>query len=368
VARYLVAIKSFCNWLVKDRRMADNPVAHLSRINARSDVRIKRRSATPEELARLIDMAERSERSIRGLTGPERAMLYRVASGTGFRADELASLTPASFDLQADPPTITVAAAYSKRKREDIQPVASHLAELVRPWLASRIESGRDDSADVLPLRRNTGDSGSSGAVWPGTWHERAADMIREDLNVAGIRFETDQGRLDFHSLRHSYISGLAAAGIHPKTEQELARHSDINLTMGVYTHVRLNDLSAALDSLPAPVRPEAQQATGTHGRPDRAADAGHAVLPARPGREPQQATGTTDEAPKMVAGLVADLSGNHCQSLRTIDATTVPESEAADVGLTARMMRDESDCESMKANRAGRTRTCNQRIMSPLL
>ena len=41
-------------------------------------------------------------------------MAYRVALGTGFRVKELRSLTPASFDLDGDPPTVTVAAAYSQ--------------------------------------------------------------------------------------------------------------------------------------------------------------------------------------------------------------------------------------------------------------
>jgi integrase len=48
------------------------------------------------------------------MTGPDRAMLYRVAVGTGFRANELRSLTPESFDLDANPPKVTVEAAYSK--------------------------------------------------------------------------------------------------------------------------------------------------------------------------------------------------------------------------------------------------------------
>ena len=34
-------------------------------------------------------------------------MVYRLALGTGFRASELRSLTPASFDLDADPPTVS---------------------------------------------------------------------------------------------------------------------------------------------------------------------------------------------------------------------------------------------------------------------
>jgi len=34
---------------------------------------------------------------------------------------------------------------------------------------------------------------------------------------------------------------------------QTLARHSDIRLTLGVYTHVELHDQTAAIHSLPAP-------------------------------------------------------------------------------------------------------------------
>ncbi len=41
--------------------------------------------------------------------------------------------------------------------------------------------------------------------------------------------------------------------GVSPKMAQTLARHSDIRLTLGVYTHVELQDQTAAIESLPAP-------------------------------------------------------------------------------------------------------------------
>ena len=37
-------------------------------------------------------------------------MAYRLALGPGFRAKELRSMTPASFDLDSSPPTVTVTA------------------------------------------------------------------------------------------------------------------------------------------------------------------------------------------------------------------------------------------------------------------
>ena len=57
----------------------------------------------------------------------------------------------------------------------------------------------------------------------------------------------------DFHGLRHLFISSLERAGVTPKMAQTLARHSDIRLTLGVYTHVELDDQTAAIEALPAP-------------------------------------------------------------------------------------------------------------------
>lgn len=62
-------------------------------------------------------------------------MLYRTALVTGSRIGELQSLTPRSFNLNGDPPTITVEAAYSKRRRRDVQPIRTDPADTLRVWL-----------------------------------------------------------------------------------------------------------------------------------------------------------------------------------------------------------------------------------------
>ena len=100
-----------------------------------------RRELTPEELTYLLQHVEHAAGANYRLSGPVRAMAYRVALGTGFRAQELRSLTPASFDLDGDPPTVTVAAAYSKRRRLDAQPIRADLAELYAA-LAAGVSSG----------------------------------------------------------------------------------------------------------------------------------------------------------------------------------------------------------------------------------
>jgi hypothetical protein len=90
--------------------------------------------------------------------------------------------------------------------------------------------------------------------------------MIRIDLTAADVEYEDDRGRVvDFHALRHTFISNLARAGVHPRNAQALARHSTIDLTMNVYTHVDLADLASDVESLPAigeEPAPEVQPAT----------------------------------------------------------------------------------------------------------
>jgi integrase len=168
-------------------------------------------------------------RTLRGLTGADRVVIYQLAARTGFRASEVASLTPESFDLDA--PSVTVEAAYSKHRRKDVQPLRDDTAAMMRDYLRDR-QAGQP--------------------VWPGNWHPAAAAILRADLAAAGIPYTDAEGRVyDFHALRHQFISDMVEAGVHPKDAQTLARHSTITLTMDRYAHVRRPNLHAALDRLP---------------------------------------------------------------------------------------------------------------------
>src|SRR5581483_3132517 len=108
---YLDALKGFAAWLVQDRRAADIPLAHLSGGNVKLDRRHDRRALPLAELRALLDAAARSEVSFRGLSGPDRHVLYLTASATGFRAEELACLRPESLDLDPRPPVAVLGAA-----------------------------------------------------------------------------------------------------------------------------------------------------------------------------------------------------------------------------------------------------------------
>ena len=244
---YLRSIKSFSRWLWRHKRRADDPLCALESFNEETDPRHVRRELLPEEVARLLASTEKRTRPEHNLPGPDRAMVYRLALGTGFRAGELRSLTPASFDLDSDPPTVTVAAAHSKRRREDRQPIRQDLADLLRPWLAARPEGERlfarlpGDTARML-----RSDLAAARAEWIGEATTEAEREAREKSDFLAYRNAAGEVA-DFHATRHTYVSGIVAGGASVKTCQELARHSSPSLTIGRYSHARLHDLQGAL-------------------------------------------------------------------------------------------------------------------------
>ena len=251
---YLQAAKAFCEWLVMENRAPENPLAYLEGLNVRTDRRHDRRALTPDECVRLLATTAKGPTRWK-MTGPERAMLYRVALESGLRAGEARTLTVCACRLEDDPPVLVVRAAYSKHRREDSQPIPPGLAEALKGLVAGR--AADDRVFPNMPVRQHT------------------AKMLRADLEDAGIPYRDDAGLVaDYHALRHTFISNLARGGVHPKVAMDLARHGDVNLTMARYSHTVVADRAEALAALPclSPDGPDAVRgkATGTYdGRPE---------------------------------------------------------------------------------------------------
>ncbi len=244
---YLKAIKQFCKWMVQDRRAGTSPLEHLKGVNVRTDRRHDRRALEPDDVRRLLEATTAApERFV--MTGYQRATLYRLAVETGLRASELRSLTVSSFDL--DNCTVTIQAAYSKHRRQDVLQLRPDTTEQLRSFFA-----GKMPSVQVFHMP------------------DKTAKMLQADLVDAKIPYVDDSGRYaDFHSLRHTTGSWLAANNVHPKVAQAIMRHSDINLTMSRYTHILTGQESEAVSKLPDLSLPSSQKqiATGTDNEPIR--------------------------------------------------------------------------------------------------
>ena len=195
-------------------------------------------------------------------------------------------MTSRSFRLEDDPSTATVEACYSKRRRRDTQILHSEVVRLLKEWLMTKPGVAQDEL--LFPV---------SGRV-PGGTNRKTHKMVRMDLEAAREKWiaeaeidvqktsrensdflaycDNDGLFADFHANRHLFITNLKRVNTSPKMAQTLARHSDVRLTLGVYTHVGLHDQRAAIESLPAPpsvggTRPEddaiSLRATGTDGK-----------------------------------------------------------------------------------------------------
>jgi integrase len=235
---YLRDLKSFTTWLHQEAEvLPKNPFDWSRRRGGKASrteaPRRARSPLSPEQLAKLLDSTRSSSRVYRGLSGIARSCLYATAAGTGLRCGELASLTINSFDLES-PATVSIRADKAKSGKADTLPLPPGVVIVLREYLAGR-------SMKEL--------------AWPGSWHERAAEMIRDDLAEAGLDYSTDVNGVkqysDFHALRHFFTTQLVAAGASVKTAQRLARHSTPILTIGTYSHTNANELAAVSARLP---------------------------------------------------------------------------------------------------------------------
>jgi integrase/recombinase XerD len=330
VRHYCQSLKQFTRWLVADRRTADDRLAHLEIDRGRKvEQTFERRELTDDELERLFDATLAGpHRSL--LTGRQRHMLYLAGMSTGFRASELSSLTPESFDLEAETPTVSIAAKNEKARRGATLPLPPDFVTIIRPWLA-QIDSGS--------------------RLWPGKWasQKRAGKILKADMQAARqqwideadtdaerdrreqsefLQHETSEGRADFHALRHTFLSRLGRTGATPKVMQMMARHSTVAITLERYTHASRADLSSAAAALPA--------------------------LPTRSRRDDLRNNPQTAAEPEsLVAGLVAGPDGNHCESMRTIEAeSTSLESPTAGLERKEKPLHSqgfEADCSPLR-------------------
>jgi integrase/recombinase XerD len=272
---YLRALKGFTRWMVKKGRLRSNPLDALQHLNSRVDRRHDRRALSQEEFARLLEATEVGP-PVEGLIWRDRAILYILAAWTGLRRGEIGSLTLRNFRLDTDPPTVTVEAAYSKHRREDVQVLHLNLVERFKEWLEHR--RPMSDREILFPINEATcgidrrtskmmrADVSAARRAWiaeprvaaddlpPGSQSERSAlveEVKRREASDFLLYKDSDGKYADFHALRHTFITNLCKANVSPKTAQALARHSDISLTMNVYTHVDQEEQAAAINKLP---------------------------------------------------------------------------------------------------------------------
>jgi integrase len=230
---YLTSAKGFFTWLVAQGRMPVNPLAAVTKGEARGRQVRPRRAYTDCEFAALLAVA-----------GPQR-VVYLTAALTGIRHGELKKLCWGDFNLNGEKPSVTVRASVSKNHKLACLPLHS---DLVAALLEYR------------PANAQAGDLVFKGCV-------PRSELFNEHLKAANItKTDTKSRVVDFHSLRHTLCTNLHRAGVSQREAMELMRHNDPRLTANTYTDASLLSLRSAIQKLAVSPSQIASQILGAGG------------------------------------------------------------------------------------------------------
>ncbi len=201
----LGCMRTFLLWMKRKRLVLNDSLETVRKV-ANPGVGSFRRALSVDEAQRLITKAP-----------SHRARVYLTMMYTGLRRTELNGLKWDDFDFKAVPPQLRVPSSLSKNRKESIH--------YLRPEVVDALSAVKP--ADAKP----------EAWVFRGTIPR--IPTFKRDLAAADIAFEDARGRrVDIHALRKTYGTMLASSGVSPRVAMELMRHSDMKLTMGVYTDV----------------------------------------------------------------------------------------------------------------------------------
>lgn len=213
----LGVLQTFSRWLVHQRQLAENPFLHVQPIDTRGTNTQYRRSLSALELTALLAVAP-----------PSRQVVYLTAAYTGLRRAELKALRWADVILESS--LLRVRAATAKNRRETVLPLHPDLVVALREYRPG-------NAAPFTPVFRFI----------------PRISTLRRDLVAAQVPFLDPEGRrADFHALRVTYGTNLTLSGAAPRVVMELMRHSDIKLTMKIYTDAGKLPLADAVAKLPS--------------------------------------------------------------------------------------------------------------------
>ena len=216
--RELSAIRSFYNFLLKNRLADSNPAQH---IKAPKQARKLPKTLDVDQVNGLLEAGTNSVLEIRDLA------MFELFYSSGLRLSELAALNLTDVDL----PDNSLIVRTGKGGKSRILPIGSKAVMAINNWLQQRLKSV----------------AVSESALFIST---RGARLGQRGIELRLEQWCKKKGIAEHihpHMLRHSFASHLLESSQDLRAIQELLGHSNIRTTQ-IYTHLDFQHLADAYD------------------------------------------------------------------------------------------------------------------------
>lgn len=199
--------------------------------------------------------AENQKKFIKAIKGHKLEMIFLVALSTGARLGELLALKWSDIDFETGVMTI-------KRTLSRARNPYTGLFETLEqsPKTENGVRSIPIPSAIVSRLKVYRETQANQKLLMGELYIDRdyvftdeigkPLDDKRPGRNLKSILNSIGVPPIKFHALRHTYATRLFEAKVQPKTVQVLMGHTDIKITMNIYTHVMNEAKVEAVESL----------------------------------------------------------------------------------------------------------------------
>jgi integrase len=219
---YQVSANAFFRWLQHTGQLADHPLRGVRMPQTRGREKRKRRALTPDEIGRLLAVAD------------HRRLPYLFLLYTGLRFNEARGVLWRDVHLD-DPagPYVLIRAEETKDREARAVPLHPALASELREHAAGRRLRDTDDSRvfrGIFPAQKDT---------------------LGKDLRRAGIEKRNERGVIDWHAFRKTWQTMAVRAGISLRVSQAILGHSTPELTANAYTDVASIELHTEAGKLP---------------------------------------------------------------------------------------------------------------------
>jgi len=191
---------------------------------------------TPEEVVKLLDVAKGEWKS-----------MVMLGYYTGARLSDCCKFKWEDVDFKKG----VIAYDVKKTGERHLTPMHTELADHLKTLVPAKKRKGF-----IMPGMSKKGPGGQHGMS---EGFKRIVKNAGIDLDIVEAQGSRRMSRKTFHSLRHSFISGLANAGVSEEIRMKLTGHKTKAVHKG-YTHHELETLKAAVDKHPGLNRSQTDQ------------------------------------------------------------------------------------------------------------